>query len=131
VLHPDGYAEIKDRSKHLIISGGEKVSTLEVERTICRHPAVLEAAVVSSPHERWGEVPKAFVVLKPRQELTVEALHQFCREFLAGFKCPSRIEFVDSLPKTSTGKIQKYVLKDMEWEAQKGNNDGAANGTGV
>jgi acyl-CoA synthetase (AMP-forming)/AMP-acid ligase II len=121
VMHPDGYVEIKDRAKHIIISGGEKISTLEVERTISSHAAVLEVAVVPSPHERWGEVPKAFVVLKPRAQLTAEDLYNYCRERLAGFKCPRRIEFIDELPKTSTGKIQKYVLKEREW---KGANSG-------
>jgi fatty-acyl-CoA synthase len=116
VLHPDGYVEIKDRAKHIIISGGEKISTLEVERAISSHPAVLEVAVVPSPHERWGEVPKAFVVLKPQAQVSAEDLYNYCRERLAAFKCPRRIEFVNDLPKTSTGKIQKYLLKEMEWK---------------
>jgi fatty-acyl-CoA synthase len=127
VLHPDGYAEVKDRAKDIIISGGENISTLEIERAIYAHPAVLEVAVVSSPHQRWGEVPKAFVVIKPNEKLTVEALVAHCRERLAGFKCPRRIEFLETLPKTSTGKIQKYVLRKQEWETQKGNADGPAN----
>jgi fatty-acyl-CoA synthase len=117
VLHSDGYVEIKDRAKHIIISGGEKVSTLEVERAVSSHPGVLEVAVVPSPHERWGEVPKAFVVLKPQTQLTAEDLYNHCRAHLAPFKCPRRIEFVNELPKTSTGKIQKYILKDMEWKS--------------
>jgi len=116
VLHSDGYVEIKDRAKHIIISGGEKISTLEVERVISSHPAVLEVAVVPSPHDRWGEVPKAFVVLKPQTQLIAEDLFNHCRERLAAFKCPRRIEFVNDLPKTSTGKIQKYILKEMEWK---------------
>jgi len=121
VLHSDGYVEIKDRAKHIIISGGEKISTLEVERALSSHPSVLEVAVVPSPHDRWGEVPKAFVVLKPQTQLTAEDLYNHCRTRLAPFKCPRRIEFVSELPKTSTGKIQKYILKDMEW---KGANSG-------
>ena len=127
-LHPDGYVEVKDRAKDIIISGGENVSTLEVERVIYTHPAVLEVAVVSSPHERFGEVPKAFVVLKPNVDLTVETVYAHCRERLAGFKCPRRIEFVDELPKTSTGKIRKYVLRSREWKTPGGTDHGAADG---
>ncbi len=111
VMHPDGYVEVKDRAKDVIISGGENISTLEVESVIYRHPAVLEVAVVASPHPRWGEVPKAFVVLKPGAQLTAEALHAHCRQYLAGFKSPRLVEFVDALPKTSTGKIQKHLLR--------------------
>src|SRR5205807_2509625 len=114
VIHPDGYVEVKDRAKDIIISGGENVSSLEVERAIYTHPAVLEVAVVSSPHERFGEVPKAFVVLKPDAALTTDAVYSHCRDRLAPFKCPRRIEFVDELPKTSTGKIQKYLLRERE-----------------
>jgi fatty-acyl-CoA synthase len=120
VIHPDGYMEVKDRAKDIIISGGENVSSLEVERAIYAHPAVLEAAVVSSPHERFGEVPKAFVVLKPNAAVTSDALYTHCRERLAGFKCPRRIEFVDELPKTSTGKIQKYLLREREHASTNG-----------
>jgi fatty-acyl-CoA synthase len=128
VVHPDGYVEVKDRSKDIIISGGENVSTLEVERIIYTHPAVLEVAVVSSPHDRFGEVPKAFVILKPKTTLNPETLYAFCREHLAGFKCPHRIEFVDELPKTSTGKIQKYLLREREWKTRQGTDHGAENG---
>ena len=117
VIHPDGYVEVKDRAKDIIISGGENVSSLEVERAIYAHPAVLEVAVVSSPHERFGEVPKAFVVVKPNAAVSSDALYTHCRERLAGFKCPRRIEFVDELPKTSTGKIQKYLLREREHAA--------------
>ena len=131
VLHPDGYVEVKDRAKDIIISGGENVSSLEVERVIYSHPAVLEVAVVSSPHERFGEVPKAFVALKPTAELTTETLYAYCRERLAGFKCPRQIEFVNELPKTSTGKIQKYVLREREWKNQRGTDHGATNGRAV
>ncbi|HUX88470.1 MAG TPA: acyl-CoA synthetase, partial [Chloroflexota bacterium] len=97
-----------------IISGGENVSTIEVESVMYQHPAVLEVAVVAVPDERWGEVPKAFVTLKPGQLVTAEALVDFCRERLAHFKCPKAIEFAE-LPKTSTGKIQKYLLREREW----------------
>jgi fatty-acyl-CoA synthase len=116
VMHENGYIEIQDRAKDIIISGGENVSTLEVERVIFAHPAVLEAAVVPSPHERWGQVPKAFVVLRPGAVLEAKELSAFCRDRLAGFKVPNSIQFVDRLPKTSTGKIQKYVLRSLEDE---------------
>jgi fatty-acyl-CoA synthase len=114
VMHPDGYIELRDRKKDIIISGGENVSTIEVEHTVVKHPAVLECAVVSMPHEKWGEVPKAFVALKPGESVTDEALIAFCRERLAAFKCPKAVEFGE-LPKTSTGKIQKFLLREKEW----------------
>src|SRR6202008_1037882 len=109
VMHPDGYIELRDRKKDIIISGGENISTIEVEHTVVKHPAVLECAVVAMPHEKWGEVPKAFVTLKPGRELAEEALIAFARTHLPGFKVPKAVEF-GPLPKTSTGKIQKFVL---------------------
>ncbi len=111
VLHPDGYIEIRDRSKDIIISGGENISTLEVEGVLYRHPAVLEAAVVARPDEKWGETPCAFVTLKNGTKATDKEIIAFCRENLAHFKCPRTVVFTD-LPKTSTGKIQKFVLRD-------------------
>ncbi len=114
VSHPDGYVELRDRKKDIIISGGENISTIEVEQTIARHPAVLECAVVAIPDEKWGERPKAFVTLKPEANLTEQELIAFCRENLAHFKCPAAVEFGE-LPKTSTGKIQKFILRDKEW----------------
>jgi fatty-acyl-CoA synthase len=114
VWHPDGYIELRDRAKDVVISGGENISTIEVEQTIVRHPAVLECAVVAIPDERWGERPKAFVTLKPGSEATERDIVEFCREHLAHFKCPAAVEFGE-LPKTSTGKIQKYVLRETEW----------------
>jgi fatty-acyl-CoA synthase len=114
VWHPDGYVEVSDRAKDIIISGGENISTIEVEQAIVKHPAVLECAVVAMPDERWGERPKAFVALKPGQVATEAEIVEFCRERLARFKCPAAVEFGD-LPKTSTGKIQKYVLREREW----------------
>ncbi|MCQ4321980.1 acyl-CoA synthetase [Stutzerimonas stutzeri] len=112
VRHPDGYVEIKDRLKDIIISGGENISTIEVEDCLYDHPAVLEAAVVARPDERWGETPCAFVTLKSGQEgLRDSDLIDFCRERLAHFKAPKTVVFT-ALPKTSTGKIQKYVLRD-------------------
>jgi fatty-acyl-CoA synthase len=111
VVHPDGYIEIRDRWKDIIISGGENISSVEVEGVLLRHPAVQESAVVGLPHEKWGETPQAFIVLKPGAETTPEALRQFCREHLAHFKVPHGFEFIAELPKTATGKIQKYVLR--------------------
>ena len=111
VVHPDGYAEIRDRIKDVIISGGENISSVEVEGCLLRHPAVQEVAVVGLPHERWGEAPCAFVVLKAGQKVTDQELREFAREKLAHFKVPQWVAFVDELPKTATGKIQKFVLR--------------------
>ena len=111
VVHPDGYAEIRDRIKDVIISGGENISSVEVEGCLLRHPAVQEVAVVGLPHERWGEAPCAFVVLKAGQKATDQELREFAREKLAHFKVPQWVTFVDELPKTATGKIQKFVLR--------------------
>lgn len=110
VMHPDGYIEIRDRRKDIIISGGENISSVEVERVLDSHPAVLESAVVAAADAKWGEVPVAFVSLRPGQEVTVAELIGHARTLLAGFKVPKRIEF-RALPKTSTGKIQKNVLR--------------------
>jgi fatty-acyl-CoA synthase len=114
VMHPDGYIELRDRAKDIIISGGENISTIEIERAIYQHPEVLEVAVIAIPHEKWGEVPKAFVTLKPGAAVTAAALIAFCRQHLASFKCPQAVEFGE-LPKTSTGKIQKFKLREKEW----------------
>jgi len=111
VWHPDGYVEIKDRSKDIIISGGENISSIEVENVLYRHPAVLEAAVVAMPDPFWGEVPCAFIAIKQGQALDEEEVVRFCKANLAGFKCPKKVIFLDELPKTSTGKIQKHVLR--------------------
>jgi fatty-acyl-CoA synthase len=111
VIHPDGYVEIRDRLKDVIISGGENISSVEVEGCLLRHPAVQEVAVVGLPHERWGESPHAFVVLRPGADASEEELIAFVRERLAHFKAPSGVTFVTELPKTATGKIQKYVLR--------------------
>ncbi|HEB96721.1 MAG TPA: acyl-CoA synthetase [Sedimenticola thiotaurini] len=110
VMHPDGYIQLKDRSKDIIISGGENISTIEVEGVLYRHPAVLEAAVVGKPDEKWGETPCAFVCLKPGMEATEEEIIAFCRDHLAHFKAPRSVVFGE-LPKTSTGKIQKFELR--------------------
>jgi len=111
VMHPDGYVKIKDRSKDIIISGGENISSLEIEDTLYRHPAVLAAAVVARPDPKWGETPCAFVELKPGAEVSAEALIEFCRGQMAKFKAPRAVVFGE-LPKTSTGKIQKFVLRE-------------------
>jgi fatty-acyl-CoA synthase len=115
VMHPDGYVELRDRKKDIIISGGENISTIEVENTIYRHPAVQEVAVIAVPDEQWGEVPKAFVVAKPGTNPTAEEIMQFCRQHMAHFKCPKAVEFGD-LPKTSTGKIKKFELREKAWQ---------------
>jgi fatty-acyl-CoA synthase len=111
VVHPDGYVEIRDRLKDVIISGGENISSVEVEGTLLRHPAVQEVAIVGLPHEKWGEAPYAFVVLREGSSTTPEELIAFTREHLAHFKAPHGVTFVDELPKTATGKIQKFVLR--------------------
>src|SRR3989475_46190 len=111
VLHPDGYVEIRDRIKDVIISGGENISSLEVEGVLLRHPAVQEAAIVGLPHEKWGEAPFAYVVLKPGARVTEAELIAFTRDRLAHFKAPHGVTFVPELPKTATGKIQKFVLR--------------------
>jgi fatty-acyl-CoA synthase len=111
VLHPDGYVKITDRSKDVIISGGENISSIEVEDALHHHPAVLSAAVVALPDAKWGEVPCAFVEMKTGCSLTEQELVEFCRPLLARFKVPKRVVFGE-LPKTSTGKIQKFVLRE-------------------
>ena len=117
VWHPDGNIELRDRGKDIIISGGENISSIEVEQAICAHPAVLECAVIGIPHPHWGERPKAFVTLNEGATATPEELITFCRDRLAHYKCPDAIQF-GPLPKTSTGKIQKFRLRDREWTDQ-------------
>lgn len=114
VWHKDGYIELKDRSKDVIISGGENISSQEVEKVIMEHPGVLEVSVIGVPDTKWGEVPKAFVVRKPGEEPTASDIITFTRERIAHFKSPKHVQFGD-LPKTATGKIQKYLLRDLEW----------------
>jgi fatty-acyl-CoA synthase len=111
VVHPDGYVEIRDRFKDVIISGGENISSIEVEGALLRHPAILEVAVVGMAHEKWGESPQAFVVLRAGMSATDAELREFARGALAHFKVPTAFHFVASLPKTATGKIQKFVLR--------------------
>jgi fatty-acyl-CoA synthase len=114
VWHPDGNVELRDRGKDIIISGGENISSIELEQTIAAHPAVLECAVIAIPHAHWGERPKAFVTLKDAATATDTEIIAFTRNRLAHFKCPDAVEF-GPLPKTSTGKVQKYLLRDREW----------------
>jgi len=114
VIHPDNYIQIMDRQKDIIISGGENISTVEVENVIYRHPDVLEVAVVAMPDEKWGEVPKAFITPKIGANPSSAEIIDFCKANLARFKAPKAVEFIE-LPKTSTGKLQKYVLRDKEW----------------
>lgn len=119
VTHPDGFIEIQDRAKDLIISGGENISSTEVEGVLYKHPAVLETAVIAIPDEKWGEVPKAIIVLQQDATVTGEEIIQFCRANMAHFKAPKEVEFVQALPKTATGKLQKYRLREMYWKGPK------------
>ncbi|OGL65489.1 MAG: acyl-CoA synthetase [Candidatus Tectomicrobia bacterium RIFCSPLOWO2_12_FULL_69_37] len=117
VTHPGGYIDLRDRAKDIIISGGENISTIEVEKAIVSHPAVLEVAVVAVPDEKWGEVPKAFVTKKAGQEVSAQEIIEHVKERIAHFKAPKYVEFGD-LPKTSTGKVQKFKLREKEWTGQ-------------
>ena len=115
VMHPDGYIELRDRSKDVVISGGENISTIEVEQALMSHPAVSEVAVIGVPDEKWGERPKAFVVLRPGNSATPQELIAHVRTKIASYKAPRDVAIVAELPMTSTGKIQKFVLRDAEW----------------
>jgi fatty-acyl-CoA synthase len=116
VMHPDGYIQLKDRSKDIIISGGENISSIEVEDALYKHPAVQAAAVVAKPDDKWGETPCAFVELKPGASVTADAIIAHCKANLAGYKVPRHVVFGE-VPKTSTGKIQKFKLREMAKEA--------------
>jgi fatty-acyl-CoA synthase len=118
VMHPDGYVELRDRAKDVVVSGGENISTVEVEQAIVSHPAVLEVAVIGVPDERWGERPKAFAVLKSGASVSEEELLEHVRARIARYKAPRAVEFVAELPKTSTGKIQKFELREKEWAGE-------------
>jgi fatty-acyl-CoA synthase len=111
-MHPDGYIQLKDRSKDIIISGGENISSIEIEEVLYRHPSVSVVAVVATPDDKWGEVPCAFVELADGDKTSKQQLLNWCREQLASYKVPKRIEFIE-IPRTSTGKIQKYVLREL------------------
>ena len=115
VMHPDGYIELRDRAKDIVISGGENISTIEVEQALMSHPAVLEVAVVGVPDEKWGERPKAYVVLRPGGNATPADLMAHVKTKIAGYKAPRDIDITVQLPKTPTGKIQKFLLRDAEW----------------
>jgi fatty-acyl-CoA synthase len=117
-LNEDGYALIVDRKKDIIVSGGENISSLELEKAILAHPSVLEAGVIPVPDAKWGEVPKALVVLKPGAAASESELIEFCRSHLAHYKCPGSFEFVESLPKTGTGKILKKDIRKKYWQGQ-------------
>jgi fatty-acyl-CoA synthase len=112
VMHPDGYLQLKDRSKDIIISGGENISSIEVEDALYKHPGIMAAAVVARPDDKWGETPCAFVELRAGYSLSEEEVIEHCRGLLARFKCPRTVVF-HQVPKTSTGKIQKYLLRDQ------------------
>ena len=118
LLDSEGFIEVVDRKKDLIISGGENISSIEVEGFLYKHPAVLEAAIVAAPDDRWGEVPAAIVVLKPGAEATAAELIDFARQHLAHYKCPKQVVFIEVLPRTATGKIQKNVLRERFWGNQ-------------
>ncbi len=115
VWHPDGYIELRDRAKDVVISGGENISTIEVEQALGSHPAVLEVAVIGVPDDHWGERPKAFVVLRPGREASHDELTAHMRGLLAGYKCPDSFEVLAELPRTSTGKVRKFELREREW----------------
>jgi fatty-acyl-CoA synthase len=118
-IDQDNYVQIVDRKKDIIVSGGENISSLEVEKALAAHPSVYEAIVIPVPDEKWGEVPKALVVLKPGSQATAADLLEFCRSSLSHYKCPHSIEFFDNLPKTGTGKLLKRELRKKYWTAQK------------
>jgi fatty-acyl-CoA synthase len=115
VMHEDGYVELRDRAKDVVVSGGENISTVEVEQAVVSHPAVLEVAVIGVPDEKWGEVPKAFVVLADGESATGDELIEHVKSKIARYKAPKSVEIVDELPKTSTGKVQKFELREKEW----------------
>jgi fatty-acyl-CoA synthase len=118
VMHPDGYVQLLDRAKDVVISGGENISTVEIEQALLTHQAVLEAAVIGAPDEKWGERPKAFVVLKPGETASEQDLIDHVKSTIARYKAPKAVAFLDKLPTTSTGKIQKFELREREWAGQ-------------
>lgn len=117
-MDAEGMIEIVDRKKDLIISGGENISSIEVEGMLYKHPSVLEAACIAIPDEKWGEVPAALVVFKPGATATEAEIIGFCRDNLAHYKCPKSVSFIDALPRTATGKIQKNLLRDKYWQGR-------------
>jgi len=119
VTYPDGYIEIRDRAKDMIISGGENISSTEVEGVLYKHPDILETAVIAVPDDKWGEVPMAIIVLKPDATVSEADIITYCRDNMAHFKAPKRVEFVEKLPRTATGKLQKFRLRKMYWDGEK------------
>ena len=117
-VNKDGYINIVDRAKDVIISGAENISSLEIEDILYKHPAVLEAAVIGVPSEKWGETPLAIIVPRPGATPTSDEIIAHCRDNLAHFKTPSRVEFVQALPRTATGKLKKFELRDQYWQGQ-------------
>ena len=115
VMHPDGYVQLLDRAKDVVVSGGENISTIEVEQAIASHPDVVDCAVVSMPDEKWGERPKAYVVVRPGSELDEAGLIEHCRTRIARYKVPGAVELTEALPRTSTGKVRKNELRDAAW----------------
>jgi fatty-acyl-CoA synthase len=118
VMQPDGYVLLLDRAKDVVISGGENISTVEIEQAILTHPAVLEVAVIGVPDEKWGERPKAFVVLRPGEEASAKEIIDHVRSAIARYKAPKAVAFLDELPKTATGKVPKFELREHEWGGQ-------------
>ena len=114
-MHPDGYVQLLDRAKDVVISGGENISTIEVEQALASHPAVADVAVIGVPDDKWGERPKAFVVLAPGADASEADLVAHVKSAIASYKAPRNVEFIVELPKTSTGKIRKKELRDAEW----------------
>ena len=119
VMHPDGYVELRDRAKDVVISGGENISTIEVEQAVVSHPAVLEAAVIGVPDEQWGERPKAFVVLARGRERRPRRADRARQDADRPLQGPADVEIVAALPKTSTGKVQKFELREKEWAGER------------
>jgi fatty-acyl-CoA synthase len=118
VMEPDGYVRLLDRAKDVVISGGENISTVEIEQALLTHQAVLEAAVIGVPDEKWGERPKAFVVLEPGEEASEKELIAHVQSTIARYKAPKSVAFLDELPRTSTGKVPKFELREREWAGQ-------------
>jgi fatty-acyl-CoA synthase len=118
-VDPNNYLRIVDRKKDIIVSGGENISSLEIEKVLLAHPSVYEAVVIPVPDEKWGEAPKALVVLKPGAQTTAAEIMKFCRSHLTHYKCPHSVEFLESLPKTGTGKLLKRELRQKYWTDQK------------
>jgi fatty-acyl-CoA synthase len=115
VMHPDGYVQLLDRAKDVVVSGGENISTIEVEQAIVSHPDVVDCAVVSMPDEKWGERPKAYVVVRPGSDLDSDGVIAHCRTRIARYKVPGAVELTEALPRTSTGKVRKNELRDAAW----------------